>query len=100
MFSFIAYVVGAVFVARNWPYVVAALVAIIAFLMYRHRKKKKQLEAYLALPVIYVGNKSTHTFHRPGCSKLSSLAPANTVYFRVVEENRRYGYTPCNICKP
>lgn len=100
MASFFAYLIGGVWIAEHWQIVVAVLAALILLIVILHRRKKARMAAYLALPVIYVGNKSTHTFHRPGCSTLSSLAPANTIHFRTVDEVRRYGYSPCNICKP
>lgn len=100
MFSFFATLFSAVWIAEHWQLVVAVLAALILLAVILHRRKKARIAAYMALPVIYVGNKATRTFHRPGCSKLSSLAPLNTVHFRTVEEVQRFGYSPCNICKP
>lgn len=100
MFSFFAYLFGGVWIAEHWKIIAAALVVLILLLLIHHRRKKARLAAYLALPVIYIGNKSTHVYHCPACSSIANLAPANTIYFRAVDEVRRFGYSPCNICKP
>lgn len=100
MFQFIAILVSATWLVDNWPIVVAVLVVVVLLIAARISQKRAARAAYLALPVIYIGNKSTHVYHCPQCEKLNSLAAANAVYFRTVDEVRRYGYTPCNICKP
>ncbi len=100
MFSFIATVFSAVWIVENWKIIVSVLACIIILLIVHYKNKKKRLAAYLALPVLYIGNKTTHTFHSLNCPKLSSLAPSNAIQFRAAEEAQRYGYTPCNVCKP
>lgn len=100
MFSFFAYLIGGVWIIEHWKIVVSVLAALILLIVIHHRRKKARLAAYLALPVIYIGNKSTHVYHCPACSSLANLAPVNTIHFRAVEEVQRFGYSPCNICKP
>ncbi len=100
MVSFFTYLIGGAWIIKHWKVIVTVLVVLTLLLLIRHRRKKARLAAYLALPVIYVGNKSTHVYHCPACSSIANLSPANTVHFRAADEVRRFGYSPCNICKP
>ena len=72
------------------------LILIISLILRRRRKRA----AYLALPVIYIGNRSTKTYHTPGCRMLSNISPANLVAFRIKGEPERMGYSRCGNCKP
>lgn len=46
----------------------------------------------------FIGNKSTHVYHRPDCRYLPELE--QRVQLWSVEEARRYGFTPCQHCHP
>ena len=46
----------------------------------------------------YIGNTSTHKFHRPGCSGLPS--EKNRIIFDTRDAAINAGYEPCGICKP
>ena len=49
-------------------------------------------------PGTYIGNLSSHVFHRPDCSGLP--AEENQVAFSSREEAAAAGYTPCGRCEP
>lgn len=100
MFTFLATIFSVKFLMENWKIVLAVVCAIIfiIFLIVRNRKKKRA--AYLALPVLFIGNKTTCTYHRCNCSKLQGANPLNLISFRHPDEIRRLGYKPCQICKP
>jgi competence protein ComEC len=46
----------------------------------------------------YIGNRSSHKFHRLNCSSLP--APQNRVSFQTREQALAAGYLPCKICNP
>ena len=100
MGTLIASIFGAVWIQEHWQEVLIGLAVLIVFIIYMCAKRKKRQAAYLALPVLYIGNKSTRTVHRLNCPKISNLSQQNTVAFRSVEEVQRSGYTPCGHCKP
>lgn len=75
----------------------AVLILLIILLAVHHRKRRR---AYLALPVMLIGNRSTKVYHDPYCRKLSGANPANLVGFRLEREVARSGYSPCAICHP
>lgn len=100
MFSFIASFIGVVWLMEHWVEVLIVFVLLIACILIVHHNRKKRREAYLALPVLYVGNKSTHVYHLPSCKYVAGLAPFNTVLFRTQDEVVRSGYSRCNVCKP
>ena len=94
-------IIGAVAAVLKYWYIAAALVviAIIAYAVSSSRQKKAR-EAYLSLPVLYIGNKQTRTYHVPSCRTLTNLDRAHTVAFRTREEPAEAGYRPCGTCKP
>lgn len=92
--------VAIAFFKDNWPYIVAVLAVLIILFIVLHIRNKRRREVYLALPVLFIGNSSTHVYHTLSCSKASGLSPNNAVAFRSLDEIRRSGYTPCRYCKP
>ena len=46
----------------------------------------------------YIGNSSSHKFHRPDCSTLPSSE--NQVYFDTRDDAINQGYVPCKRCNP
>lgn len=99
-------VIGAILVVivmailKYW-YIAAALLAvvIVAYAVNASRQKKAR-EEYLSLPVLYIGNKQTRTYHLPSCRTLANLDRSHTVAFRTREEPAQAGYRPCGTCKP
>ena len=100
MLSFLATIFSIKFLVENWQVVLAVLVALIIIIIMISRSRKKKRAAYLALPVLYYGNRSTCTYHTTRCSKLEDVNPVNLVAFRHPDEVKRAGYKPCGICKP
>lgn len=94
MFNFIALFAGFIWIQQH-PILAAAIaigiIAFIAWLIHRHR-------AYLALPIIYIGNKATRTYHTRSCDQLKQISPLHLVAFRRPNETK--GYKPCSLCKP
>ncbi len=98
MIAFLGTILGVKFVVEHQTEIIIALVALallIIFLIVRHRKRRA---AYLALPVLYVGNRSTRTYHLPSCQNVKNAKTANLVYFRLQDEPARYGFKPCGNC--
>ena len=63
-----------------------------------NNNRKKKIAEYMALPVLYVGNKETCTYHDTTCRFLQNANKANLVNFRTREEVARSGYKPCGTC--
>ena len=81
--------------------IIVAVFCLIVFLIVRAVVKNKQRRAaYLALPVISIGNASTKTYHCPSCRQIENANRNNLIAFRHPSEPVRAGYKPCNICKP
>lgn len=100
MLTFFSAIFGAMWIQENWKTIVAVLVVLVVLLIYYRQKKKQRRAAYLALPVIYIGNSATRVYHRPSCQKIAGLSQQNAVAFRTQEEVIRSGYAPCGHCKP
>lgn len=100
MFSFLAAIFGAVWIQEHKTEVIVALAVIVALVVFLIVRRKRKQAAYLALPVIYIGNKATKTYHCPDCRMVSGIAPANRVGFRLRGEPERFGFTRCGSCKP
>ena len=50
---------------------------------------------------VYVLNKNTHKFHRPTCSSVADIKPANRQEVKWKREDiEKNGYDPCKRCKP
>lgn len=100
MLGFFAAVFSAVWIQEHLPLmllIVAGVVVLCAALLHRSRARR---QAYLALPVQFIGNKATKTFHAGDCPQLSKTIPENRIAFRLPEETARLGYCPCGVCKP
>lgn len=96
MFTFFAAVVSLVWIQQHLALVIGILAAIIILIIYFvHRRR-----AYLALPVLFIGNKATKTFHCLDCPQLARVIPQNKVAFRLPAETARMGYHPCGTCSP
>lgn len=98
MLSFIAAIFGAVWIQQHWQELLIGLGALIFLIAVLRARRKRQREAYLAMPVLFIGNKSTRVFHTCGCPKISNLSLENTVAFRTTNEVQRSGYKACGHC--
>lgn len=100
MFSFLAMIFSAAWIGKHLSEILIGLAAflLLAILMVRSRRKRRA--AYLALPVQFIGNKSTKTFHAAGCPQLAKILPENRIAFRLPTETARLGYRPCGVCSP
>lgn len=100
MFSFFASVFTLVWIQEHLALVIgilAALIILIVLLVIRSRRRRR---AYLALPVIFIGNKATRTYHDPSCPQLRRALTANLVNLRLPKEAARFRFTPCGSCHP
>ena len=98
MFSAIATVIGVSWLIENWKIVLVIAVLIILLIILAVRKKKKRTAAYMAMPVICIGNRETRVYHMPSCRFLHNANKSNLVYFRTNDEIRRSGYKTCGSC--
>ena len=48
----------------------------------------------------FIGNSSSHIFHKPGCSSAENMKDENKVTFASRDEAVAAGYTPCKRCSP
>lgn len=100
MFSFIATVYWIAWIRNHLVLticIVAGLIVLVAALAHRRRARRR---AYLALPVQFIGNKATKTYHAAGCPQLARIIPENRIAFRLPAETSRLGYRPCGVCSP
>ena len=100
MFGFLAAIFSLVWIQEHLALFLTILGALIALvvLLVRHRRKRRQ--AYLALPVQFIGNKATKTYHAAGCPQLARILPGTRIAFRLPQETARMGYSPCGSCRP
>lgn len=85
---------------KYWPYIIGVGAALLLWIVIHVVRKRRARDEYMSLPVIYVGNSATRTFHRPNCRTINGLNNTHGVPFRYRDEALRAGYTPCGICKP
>ena len=100
MFSFIATIISAVWIKQHLVEVLIGLAVLILLIILLVRRSRKRRAAYLALPVQFIGNKSTKIYHAAGCPQLSKIIPENRIAFRLPDETARMGYRPCGSCSP
>ena len=81
------------FFKEYWPYIVGGVVILFLIIVISAKNSSKK-------PILYIGNKSSKTYHKKTCQTLSSFGEGNMIGFHSEEEARRAGYRPCNICKP
>lgn len=98
MFSFIATILSLKFISEHLAEFCIGLVVFIGLIIFLVARSRKRRAAYLALPIIYVGNKSTRTYHLQSCTTLKNVNPNNLVAFRTSQEVARSGYKPCAKC--
>ncbi len=98
MFTLISYVALFIWIKEHPIIAAAILVGIILLIAVPIHRRRARQRAYLALPVRFIGNNATKTFHYPHCSQLDKIAPGNKVAFRLPNETA--GYKPCGICNP
>lgn len=48
----------------------------------------------------FIGNSSSHIFHKPDCSSAENMKDGNKVTFESRDEAVVAGYTPCKRCSP
>ena len=48
----------------------------------------------------FIGNSSSHIFHKPDCSSAENMKDGNKVMFASRDEAVSAGYTPCKRCSP
>ena len=82
--------------------VICSILAIIfvwqLFSSFRQMSKNKKYRKYLALPVLWVGDKASKVYHRNECELAEKIIPENRVVFRRAEELT--GYHKCPYCNP
>lgn len=100
MFSFIATVVSVAWIMEHQTECLITLAALVALIVFLVERKKKRRAAYLALPVRFIGNTQTKTYHRTDCPHLAKVQSAHMVAFRLESEVDRLGYQPCGACHP
>ena len=98
--NFIFSLVAVVWIIEHIWLVLGIIAALIVLIIVWAVIQKKHRRAYLALPVLLIGNKSTKIYHDPYCRKLSNAKASNLVGFRMEREVTRSGYSPCAICRP
>lgn len=100
MFSFIAAVVSVVWIQEHLALVLAILAALIALIVFLAIRRRKRRQAYLALPVLFIGNRSTRTYHASGCPQLARISQVNLVAIRTRQDVARGRFSPCGTCCP
>lgn len=99
MFAFFATIFSAVWVIDHLKEILIGVAIILALIIWYIVRNKRRRAAYLALPVMYVGNRETRTYHSPSCRMIQNANKANLVYFRTRDEVNRSGYKACGICE-
>jgi len=51
-------------------------------------------------PFTYVGSKTSHKYHYPGCKWAAEIKAQNLMHFSSTAEARKQGYIPCPTCHP
>ena len=100
MFSFFATIISAAWIAQHINEILIGLAILVLIIILSARRKRKRRAAYLALPVQFIGNKATKTYHAAGCPQLPKILPENRIAFRLPAETARLGYRPCGTCSP
>lgn len=100
MFGFFAAIFSAAWISKHLTEVLVALVALILVIILMVRRQRKRRAAYLALPVQFIGNRATKTYHAAGCPQMAKIIPENRIAFRLPAETVRLGYRPCGTCSP
>ena len=100
MFTFIATIFSIAWIQQHLPLVLAVLAVLLVLIIVLVHRSRSRRRAYLALPVQFIGNTATKTFHAADCPQLSRIAPQNRIAFRLPAETARLGYRPCQICSP
>lgn len=100
MFSFIATVISLAWIREHLVLVLAVLAVLIALIVFLVIRSRKRRRAYLALPVLFIGNRSTRTYHASGCPQLARINRANLVAIRTQQDVARGRFSPCGTCRP
>lgn len=100
MLTFFAVIFSAAWIGKHLSEILIGLAVLILLIILMVRSRRKRRAAYLALPVQFIGNKSTKTYHAAGCPQLAKVIPENRIAFRLPEETARLGYRPCGSCSP
>ena len=98
MFSAIATFAGVKWIIDHWMISAAVFVLIIVLVVLARRRRKQRIAAYMALPVLFVGNRETCVYHSTTCRTLEKENRRNLVAFRTLDEVKRSGYKPCGTC--
>lgn len=88
------------FLRDNWPRLIGGIVVIVGLVIFLAVRRKKAREAYLAMPVLWIGNAGTKVVHSVACNQVANIARENRVAFRTAAEVQQAGYKRCNICNP
>lgn len=48
----------------------------------------------------YIGNSSSHIFHKSDCGSVATMKEENKVFFKSRDEAVNVGYAPCKRCNP
>ena len=100
MFSFIVTVISLVWIQEHIALVLAIFAVLIALIVFRVVRSRKRRQAYLALPVLFIGNRSARTYHASGCPQLARINQANLVAIRTRQDVTRGRFSPCGTCRP
>ena len=98
MFNLVATIFSVYWIVEHKEIVIVSLVVLLLLIVFLVRRRNKRISAYLALPIISIGNRETKTYHSVGCQTLKKAKPQNLVNFRTNEEITRSGYRPCGSC--
>ena len=98
MFSAIASVVAIKWIIEHWIISAAVFVIIVALVVMAGKKRRQRRAAYMALPVLYIGNRDTCVYHSTSCRTLEKANRSNLIAFRTIDEVKRSGYKPCGTC--
>lgn len=90
---FILFAVGFNWLKDYWPYFLGAVVLLFLLIVIGKKKEAKK-------PIVYLGNRSTKTYHLRTCPTLSKIGEGHMIGFHSAEEAQKQGYRRCNICQP
>lgn len=100
MLGFFASIFSVVWIQKHLALVLCVLAALLILIVFIIHRRRARRSAYLALPVQFIGNKSTKIYHTLDCPQLAKVAIINRIAFRLPEETKRLGYKPCGYCAP
>jgi len=74
------------------------------FLNYQQKAKEEEKGLWQEMKqdteTSYIGNKRTHSLHRPSCNYVNKIPEKSKIVFRNRADAMKIGYIPCKYCKP